>query len=169
MELSSIICAIMLSTNLWNAQTACSHMDTVVAAAEENSIPVEILNSLIITESAWSPTAVSHAGACGLTQVMPKYTGGRATEGVKYTCAQLTSDPDLSIRIGAKVYRWWLTNYAKCKTELCSRNKHRIALCGYNAGFRCKGDTPNRQGIRYAEKVLSRADRLSRQIHREQK
>ena len=83
MGLSSTICAIMLSTNLWNAQVACNHMEAVVKAAEHNDVPVEILNSLIVTESAWAPRAVSHAGACGLTQVMPKYTGGRATGGVK--------------------------------------------------------------------------------------
>lgn len=169
MQLAGIICAIMMSTNLWNAEIACKHMETVIDAADKNDVPVEILNSLIVTESAWAPRAVSHAGACGLTQVMPKYTGGRATGGVKYTCKQLTSNPDLSIRVGAKVYRWWLTNYAKCRTELCSRNKHRIALCGYNAGFRCKGERPNRQGMSYAEKVLSRSDRLARQIQRMRK
>ena len=166
MQLADIICAIMMSTNLWNAQTACKHMETVVQAAEENNIPPEILNSLIITESAWSPSAISHAGACGLTQVMPKYTGGRATDGVKYTCQQLTSNPELSIRLGAKIYRFWLTNYARCKTETCSKQKHRIALCGYNAGYRCKGDSPNKHGMRYATVVLNRASTLSRQIRR---
>lgn len=166
MQLAGIICGIMMSTNLWNAETACRHMETVVQAAEENNIPPEILNSLIITESAWSPSAISHAGACGLTQVMPKYTGGRATGGVKYTCQQLTSNPELSIRLGAKIYRFWLTNYAKCKTKTCSKQKHRIALCGYNAGYRCKGDTPNRHGMRYASVVLNRASSLSRQIQR---
>ena len=166
MQLAGIICGIMMSTNLWNAETACKHMETVVQAAEENNIPPEILNSLIVTESAWSPPAISHAGACGLTQVMPKYTGGRATGGVKYTCQQLTSNPELSIRLGAKIYRFWLTNYAKCKTKTCSKQKHRIALCGYNAGDRCKGDTPNRHGMRYASVVLNRASSLSRQIQR---
>lgn len=166
MQLAGIICGIMMSTNLWNAETACRNMETVVQAAEENNIPPEILNSLIVTESAWSPSAISHAGACGLTQVMPKYTGGRATGGVKYTCQQLTSNPELSIRLGAKIYRFWLTNYAKCKTKTCSKQKHRIALCGYNAGYRCKGDTPNRHGMRYASVVLNRASSLSRQIQR---
>lgn len=166
MQLAGIICGIMMSTNLWNAEIACNHMETVVQAAEENNIPAELLNSLIVTESAWSPSAISHAGACGLTQVMPKYTGGRATDGVKYTCLELTSNPELSIHLGAKIYRWWLTNYANCKTKACSKKQHRVALCGYNAGFRCKGENPNKQGMRYASVVLNRAHSLSRRIQR---
>ncbi len=166
MDLSSIICAVMMATNMWNADTACKHMDTVVEASEEYSVPAELMNALILTESAWSPAAVSHAGACGLTQVMPKYTGGGATGGIKYTCEQLTSNPKLSIRLGTRIYRYWLTKYAKCSTKKCSKSQHRIALCGYNAGYRCKGENPNRHGMYYAKKVLERAARLSRLVQR---
>ena len=168
MELSSIICSILLSSGIHYADLACENMQTVVEVAEENNIPVEILNSLIFTESSWSPKAVSKSGACGLTQVMPKYTGGKATGGVKYTCKQLTSNPKLAIEVGAKVYRYWLTNYARCRTSQCRNYQHKVALCGYNAGYRCKGDAPNKQGMGYANVVLSRARKLKRSIKKAQ-
>ena len=166
MELSNIICSILLSTNFYNAKVACENMDVVVEAAQENNIPVELLHSLIVTESAWVPSAVSRAGACGLTQVMPKYTGGKASGGVKYTCKQLTSDPKLSIRLGARIYRYWLSNYARCKRNKCTKSQHKIALCGYNAGYRCKGENPNKHGMGYANVVLGRAYRLLSKINK---
>ena len=166
MGLSSIICSVLLSSGMYNAEIACKHMDTVVEAAQENNIPVEILHALIYTESSWKPTAVSRAGACGLTQVMPKYTGGKSTGGVKYTCKQLTSDPRLSIKVGAKIYRYWLTNYARCRSSKCRRHHHEIALCGYNAGYRCKGETPIKSGVNYAKTVLWRAKKLTYKINK---
>jgi hypothetical protein len=37
-----------------------------------------------------------------------------------------------------------------------------VGLCGYNAGFRCKGKNPNRHGVRYAKKVLRIAKKFKR-------
>lgn len=164
MGIASLLCAAYMSLGLANADFACSNMQHVVAAAEEHSVPPELMVSLIYTESRWVQTAVSHAGACGLTQVMPRYTGGRATGGVAYTCEQLTSDPVLSIRVGTQIYAHWLKTYGGCRSTPCRRRQYQTALCGYNAGYRCKGDNPNRSGMSYARTVLRRARQIERHV-----
>ena len=50
--------------------------------------------------------------------------------------------PSLIIAVGTVESRW-----------TPKRNKT-IALCGYNAGYRCKGENKNKQGLKYAKAVL---------------
>ena len=134
---------------------ACSYLPQILESSLENKIEPSILISLIFVESSFNRKAVSYAGACGLTQVMPKYTGGPALR-KKLTCKQL-KNPRISIRSGAKILAWWI-KYHNGNLEK--------ALCGYNAGFRCsykknkKGKIvkrPNKHGSRYAKKVLRNA------------
>jgi len=54
--------------------------------------------------------------------------------------------PETSIRVGSKILNYWLHKYAK--------GNETTALCGYNAGFRCKGENKNKQGLKYAKAVL---------------
>jgi len=145
-------------------------MPTIVKNAQINDIKPELLVSLIFVESSFNYWAVSHAGACGLTQVLPKYTG-KITK--KYTCEQLKV-PRNSIYVGAKTLRFWINHH-----DDISRG-----LCGYNAGFRCsyrrnkKGKIvkrPNKYGMRYARKVqriskriLNESIRIKRERHEEQ-
>tara|TARA_Y100000034_G_C6887059_1_gene407411 strand:+ start:1131 stop:1577 length:447 start_codon:yes stop_codon:yes gene_type:complete len=131
-------------------------MDTVVESAEEYNIDPAVMVSLIFVESRWKPDAVSRDGACGLTQVLPRYSGGfRGRFGKKLTCKQL-QDPVTSIQKGTRIFSWWLRRYG--------RSRYKIGLCGYNSGFRCKGPTKVK-GHRYARKVL----RLSRLLKRRMK
>ena len=156
MSLPEILCAALLSIgSLYNTDTACKYMDEVVETSEKWDIEPEIFIALIYTESRWVPTARSRANACGLTQVIPKWTGGRATGGRKYTCEELF-DPVTSIRAGGQILNTWLYRYG--------RGNYSIGLCGYNAGYRCKGDNPNRSGTRYARVVLRRAERIKRAV-----
>lgn len=135
------------------ADFACEHMSYVMEASEENGIDPEIFLGLIMTESNWSHKAVSPAGACGLTQVLPKYSKKYGGKDRNLTCDEL-KDPKTSIRVGAKILNYWYYKYG--------RKNYKIALCGYNAGFRCKGDNPNKQGMRYAKKVLLRSRIIKR-------
>jgi soluble lytic murein transglycosylase-like protein len=96
---------------------------------------------------------VSYAGACGLTQVLPKYSKKYGGKDRNLTCDEL-KDPITSIQVGGRILNYWLTKYSK--------GNYKVALCGYNAGFRCKGDNPNKQGMRYAKKVLQRARTIKR-------
>ncbi len=118
-----------------------------------------IMVSLIHYESRFNLRVVSSAGACGLTQVLPRYTGGRPyPRGVgnpRLTCEQL-KDPRTSILAGARALRYWLHQYG--------RGNERVGLCGYNAGFRCKGQTPHRAGMRYSRRVIRMADRIERYV-----
>ena len=40
-------------------------------------------------------------------------------------------------------------------------------LCGYNAGFRCKGKNKNKQGLKYAKSVLKWEKRFKKALNRE--
>ena len=131
-------------------------MPQIVESAENHRIKPEILISLIFVESSFKRKAVSKAGACGLTQVMPKYTGGPALR-KKLTCKQL-KNPRTSIKAGSKILAWWISYH---------NGNLKRALCGYNAGFRCSYRKnkngkivrrPNKYGMRYARKVLDRAN-----------
>ncbi len=152
MTLAEIVCASYIALSFPNAGMLCNNSDTLVQASQKNNLDPFLMISLIYVESRWRPTAVSSAGACGLTQVIPKYTGGKAIK-KKYTCNQL-KDPRTSISAGAKILRWWIDYH---------KGNIKQGLCGYNAGFRCsykknkKGKivkTPNKHGMRYARKVL---------------
>jgi len=107
---------------------ACSISKDIEFFANKWDLEPELLTSVIIVESRFNPNAVSSANACGLTQVIPKWTGGKASRGKKYTCKQL-KNPKTSLEAGSAILSWWIS-YAKDKTE---------GLCSYNAGWKgCK-------------------------------
>jgi soluble lytic murein transglycosylase-like protein len=141
---AELFCYAALSLGMPNADFACDHMETVIKASEKYDIRPELLIAMIRVESRWSPRAVSKAGACGLTQVLPKYT-----KRPKLSCEQL-KNPTTSIMTGAKKLNFWIHKYGK--------GNERVGLCGYLAGFRCKGKNKNKKGYnRYAPKVLKYA------------
>ena len=134
-------------------------MPAIVEHAQRVEIAPELLISLIFVESSFLPRVVSPAGACGLTQVIPKYTGGIAIK-KKYTCEQLKK-PKTSISAGATIFKWWKEHHD---------GKILYALCGYNAGFRCKitkkRQKPNKHGMRYARKVMRIHSQLVKETNR---
>jgi len=141
----------------YRLKTVCNSIDTIAEESSKNELDPTLLMALIYVESGWNKRAVSQAGACGLTQVMPKYTGSRLTGTKKYTCRQL-KNPKISIRVGAKTLRYWIDTYAGGDV--------RVGLCGYNEGFRCKGRKHNRSGMRYADKVMdTRRKIINRILH----
>tara|TARA_R110000824_G_scaffold377430_1_gene568743 strand:- start:269 stop:820 length:552 start_codon:yes stop_codon:yes gene_type:complete len=157
LNIAEILCYVVLSLSMPRAELACEHMETLVEASEKYDIRPELMVAMISVESNWNHRVVSKAGACGLTQVLPKYT-----KRPKLTCEQL-KDPDTSIKAGAKALNFWVNKYGD--------GNERVGLCGYLAGFRCKGDDKNNRGYnRYAPKVLKRATLILREfnhIHKE--
>ena len=127
-------------------------MPTVVKEAKENNLDPFLLMGLIAVESSWSPQVVSSANACGLTQVLPRFTGGPTTNGRKYTCSEL-KNPAVSIKVGAQTLSWWINKYGKGDVP--------IGLCGYFSGFRCKPKI-NPAGRIYYKKVLDQKQKLLR-------
>ncbi len=149
---AEIFCYVILSLGMPNADFACEHMEAVIEASEKYDLRPEILISLIRVESRWNHKATSYAGACGLTQVLPKYT-----KNPKLSCKQL-KNPDTSIKAGAKALNFWINVYGD--------GKERVGLCGYLAGFRCKGENKNNRGYnRYAPKVIKYASLILREFN----
>lgn len=146
-------CLALHALDYARAEVACEHMHSVVKESKENSIKPEILLGLIYTESRWNSEAVSPSGACGLTQVLPKYSKKYGGKDRNLTCDEL-KDPATSIQVGAKMLNYWYYKYGK--------KRYKIGLCGYNAGFRCKGDNPNKTGMYYASKVIQRSKIIKR-------
>ena len=116
----------------------CEVMPIVVKESEKRGIDPVVFSSLIFHESAFRPRVVSHAGACGLTQVLPQYSD--------YTCEQLKR-PKIAIKAGTIALKYWLT---RAKGDL------EKALCGYNAGNICI-DKPNSRISRRVKRRYSRS------------
>jgi len=156
-NMANLICAAYVSLMLPNADIACEHMEIVIEASDQNYIDPTVLISLIYVESRWTPTATSKSNACGLTQVLPRYSAGRNNRfGKKLTCRDL-KDPNVSIHRGARVLNFWFYKYA--------RRNLKYALCGYSKGFRCKQEgKPRKVGMRYAQKVMKLARKIQRKI-----
>lgn len=152
----SIFCSVFSAPDFYLKKsrkiTACKSIETIYKESKKNDVSPTLAMSMVYVESGWKKTAVSHMGACGLTQVIPKYTG-KITK--KYSCEQL-KNPRLSIKVGLKTFRWWINYHEKNQPKNRKYTKEELlkrALCSYNAGFRCKGKKPSKGGMRYAEKI----------------
>jgi len=123
----------------------------LIQTAEAQDIDPTVLAGLIYVESRWTPDAVSRSGACGLTQVLPRY--------VDETCDEL-KDPATSIIVGTRSLKKWTTMRVRRNGRLVRVPRTggmRTALACYNAGYAC-ADSPG--GRSYADAVL----RYSRRI-----
>ena len=134
------------SLNLTDYQhkNICKYEDTIRSEAARNSLDPALLAAVIYVESGFYKNVVSSAGACGFTQVVPKWTGGRETKGIKYTCKQL-KNPTTSIRVGAQILSYNIRVYAKGNVDK--------ALCFYNAGVRCITRKGYYKRLGYVKKV----------------
>ena len=142
---AEILCSVILSLGWANPDTACDNMQTVVEESEKNNLDPSLVVGLIYVESMFSYKAVSRSNACGLTQVLPQYTKKYSDKTRNLTCDEL-KDPTTSIKVGTKILNYWIHKYA--------RGNIKTGLCGYNAGFRCKGNNKSQKGISYSKKVL---------------
>ena len=146
---AKVLCAAIIASSgvfgIGGKDRACRHSRQVVEASFKYKLDPYLLTSLIQVESNWKSHVVSPAGACGLTQVVHKYS--------KYNCKQL-KNPKISIWEGARKLNYWIYKYGKGNLK--------IGLCGYNAGFRCKGRSAIKSGLTYARKVVRISNRLKR-------
>jgi len=153
MTLGELLCIAVINIGMPRAEFACGWTDYTVKISEKHNIDPVIMVSLIRFESRWKPTAVSRAGACGLTQVLPRYT-----RNPRRSCRQL-KDPHISIKTGVKTLRRWIVRYGKGKLSK--------GLCGYNAGYTC-GRRYNRRhgGWRYSKRVQRYAKKIKKEMKR---
>jgi soluble lytic murein transglycosylase-like protein len=127
-------------TNL-GLRTVCKNSHYLADIQKEYNINPFVYAALIYNESRWIPTAISHKGACGLTQVLPKYT--------KNNCNEL-KDPHTSMREGAKKLAYW----KKYKKGSIFK-----ALNCYSSGYKCNNPA-------YSKRVLKISKRLKKQYNR---
>ena len=131
----------------------CKIAPHLIEQSNKNGLDPTLMMGLISVESNWNKDVVSKANACGLTQVIPKYTG-KITR--KYTCKDL-KNPRHSINAGTKILKYWIRWH---------KGDIKRGLCAYNAGYRCGGKNPNKHGMRYARKVLRMQKKFQKLIEK---
>ena len=97
--------------------------DEIAGVTREYDLPDSLLTALIREESYFNPDAVSHAGARGLSQLMPA-TAAEVAERLNIADIDL-SHPETNVALGG----WYLNNLIE-RTESIPE-----ALCSYNAGI----------------------------------
>jgi soluble lytic murein transglycosylase len=84
------------------------------------------VKAIVRQESAFDPKAISHAGARGLMQLMPKTASGVARRlSIPYSRARLTVDPSYNVQIGRAYLLQLLEDFEGSPI---------LALSAYNAG-----------------------------------
>ena len=149
------LCALMpalLPMNNKQAKNVCQYEEVIVQEAEKNKIEPELLASVIYVESGFFSHVVSSANACGLTQVIPKYTGGPETGYKKYNCKQL-KDPTTSIKVGAQILAYHIKVYGKGNID--------VGLCYYSTGNVCLRDKTRHKKSYYVRKVKNVYDTIT--------
>ena len=110
------------------AENACKrYVPIVETTSAKYGVDPSLMLSIMYVESSYRRRVVSSAGACGLMQIIPKYTNvyRRRNRG-PYTCDQLKR-PNLNIKLGIRIYSRLL--------KMANQDEDR-ALCYYNAGPR---------------------------------
>ncbi|WP_028919737.1 lytic transglycosylase domain-containing protein [Pseudoxanthomonas suwonensis] len=129
---------VRLNTSAYQAEIA--------AAAREFGVEEAVVRAIIHAESAFNPTALSHAGAQGLMQLMPA-TAQRFGVADSFDAGQ-------NIRGGVQYLAWLLKRFNGDLT---------LAAAGYNAGEgavdRYRGVPPYSETQRYVQRVAVLAER----------
>jgi soluble lytic murein transglycosylase-like protein len=114
--------------------------ESIASAAQTVDLHPWLVASVVQTESAFDPRAVSRAGAAGLMQLMPSAAAEHSVEDV--------FDPADNIRGGTEHLRLMLDRFESLP----------LALAAYNAGAstvkRYKGIPPYKETRNYVRKVL---------------
>lgn len=105
-----------------------------------HGLPIGLLDALVIQESRYQPTALSFAGAGGLTQLMPRTAGGLGVLD--------RFDPVSNVDGGARYLKTMLGRYRSIP----------VTLAAYNAGpgavDRARGIPANAETPDYVSRVL---------------
>ena len=156
-----LICLALIDMNgVVNQKQICHNVRAIKEVTEKYNIEPELYVSLLWQESKFTPNITSPRGACGISQVLPKYTD--------VSCKELTRF-NVGLNYGAKALSYWYHKYADEDIN--------TAICAYNAGFRCKNekkDPRTKKIIKrvrkyYVKPILSFRQRLKKSMVRSEK
>jgi len=119
-----------------------TYLPSIHEAERRHSLPYGLLDALVWAESRYNPMALSHAGAAGLTQLMP---GTASDLGVSNRY-----DPAANIDGGARYLRQMLDRFGLVHLALAAYN------AGPNAVHKAKGIPRYRETQNYVKSVLAR-------------
>ena len=124
------------------------YLEPILAdAARQYGVPVDMILAQAWAESSWKTDAVSHKGAVGVLQLMPKAVDFISTRLLKLDQPLDALDPAANARMGARYMRHLLDRLD---------GDMRRALIAYNqglSGLYRKGPVPAAES--YADKVLA--------------
>ena len=124
------------------------YLEPILAdAARQYGVPVDMILAQAWAESSWKTDAVSHKGAVGVLQLMPKAVDFVSTRLLKLDQPLDALDPAANARMGARYMRHLLDRLD---------GDMRQALIAYNqglSGLYRKGPVPAAE--EYADKVLA--------------
>jgi soluble lytic murein transglycosylase-like protein len=129
-------------------RTLCENTEHIFNASKIHKLDPFVLTALIYNESRGIPNLESSAGACGLTQVIPKYVRG-------VSCRDLFK-PKKSIYVGAKSLSYWL--------ELKNQSMHKALQC-YSTGFKCSYKSYAKRILRISKKIKTAHNFIKRILH----
>jgi soluble lytic murein transglycosylase len=110
----------------WRILFPEDHWDTIVAESAKNGLDPYLVASLIRQESEFNPSAISHANAYGLMQLLPSVGKQMAREeGLGSIEPRQLLDPILNIRLGTRYLRETMEKFGRVPE---------YALAAYNAG-----------------------------------
>ena len=155
----AFIClALFDMSGVTNQQNICNNIETLNEISKEYNIDPTTYVSMLWIESNFESSIVSYTGrACGISQVVPKWTRP------KKSCDELNTNTREAMVQGARIFSMF-KKYGGKSLDL--------SLCGYNQGYRCKGEVPikksgydyKKEGLKYASKVKKFKRRLSKSV-----
>ncbi len=110
----------------WRILFPEDHWETIKAESAKNGLDPYLVASLIRQESEFNPSAISHANAYGLMQLLPSVGKQMAREeGLGSIETRQLLDPVMNIRLGTRYLRQTLDKFGRVPE---------YALAAYNAG-----------------------------------
>ena len=110
----------------WHGLFPRPYWDALRRYSDENGLDPYLVASLIRQESEFNPSAISHANAYGLMQLLPRTGKGEAKKaGLQHYNTDSLLDPTTNIELGTRYFRQMVDHFG---------GQIEYALAAYNAG-----------------------------------
>lgn len=144
--------ALMSMSGVINQHNICNNVTYIDNVTKEFKIDPKLYVAMLWEESNFTSDIKSSANACGISQVLPQYTDlynkkARNKRKEKRRVCRELSKAKTGIYYGAKSFSYWFNIYSKKNIK--------VALCAYNAGFRCKNEKLKPSGLKARKRAYS--------------